>query len=57
MDKYTLFRKLMDLVSDEYDVTYAHLSEIDGGISVSGKNGPMSIDIIVNLKEEESEDA
>jgi hypothetical protein len=47
----------MDMVNDVYDVTYAHMSETDGSISVSGKNGPMTIDIVVNLNEEESNDA
>lgn len=57
MNKYTLFHKLMNLVNDDYYVTYAHMSETDGSISVSGKNGPMSIDIVVNMNEEESNDA
>lgn len=38
MDKYTLFRKLMDLVSDEAEVTYAFMDTTSTlGISIEGE--------------------
>jgi hypothetical protein len=38
MDKYTLFCKLMDIIGDDYEVTYAYMnSGSDFGISVEGE--------------------
>lgn len=38
MDKYTLFCRLMNLISDDFDVTYAYMNSGDEvGISVEGE--------------------
>lgn len=38
IDKYYYFRKLLDLVNDEYDVTDADMENYCGEIEVAGKD-------------------
>lgn len=38
MDKYYAFRKLMDFVSDEYDVVDADMNNYAGDIDITGKD-------------------
>ena len=53
MDKYSCFRKIMDLVTDEYEVTDADMNNYAGEIEVSGKDGfGNTIKICVAMKYE-----
>ena len=51
MDRYLLFRNLMDLVSDDYDVFDADLCNYVGSMEISGKDGGEIIRITVDFKE------
>ena len=53
IDKYYYFRKFMDLISDEYEVTDADMSNYAGDIEISGKDGfGNTINIRVAMKHE-----
>jgi hypothetical protein len=55
MDKYTLFRKLMDLVSDGFDVTYAYMNSGDDlSITVEGVFDGKRIRIMANTEDVEN---
>lgn len=57
MDKYYAFRKLMDFVSDEYDVVDADMSNYAGDIAITGKDETgATITIKVTMKEENEND-
>ena len=52
MDKYYAFRKLMDLVAEEYDVTDADMNNYCGEIDITGVCADGSkINIRVSMKE------
>lgn len=51
MDRYILFRKLMDLVSDDYDVVDADMRNYAGDIEITGENEGKTIRIKVELEE------
>lgn len=53
IDKYYLFRKLMDLVNDEYEVTDADMNNYAGDVEISGKDEfGNTINIRVEMKHE-----
>lgn len=55
MDKYYAFRKLMDFVSDEYDVVDADMNNYAGDIEITGKDETgATISITVRMKEVEN---
>ncbi len=55
MDKYFAFRKLMDLVSDEYEVVDADMKNYAGDIEITGKDETgATITIRVTMKEGEN---
>ena len=49
MDRYILFRKLMDLVSDDYDVVDADMRNYAGDIEIAGECCGKTIRIKVEL--------
>ena len=51
MDRYILFRKLMDLVSDDYDVVDADMRNYAGDIEITGEYGGKTIRIKVELED------
>ena len=52
MDKYFIFRKLMDFVADDYEVTDADMNNYAGDIEIAGIAADGStITIKVSLKE------
>ena len=53
MDRYQLFRMLMDIVADHYDVTDAKMKNYAGEIEISGAAGGKAITICVDMKEAE----
>ena len=56
MNKYYAFRKLMDFVNDEYDVTEADMNNYCGDIEIHGKNeAGATITIRVTMKEGEND--
>lgn len=60
IDKYTLFRALMDLMSEVADVTDADMNTWDGGMVVSGEDADSKITIEVAIRkkiQEGNEDA
>ena len=55
MDKYYVFRKLMDFVVDEYEVVDAEMSNYAGDIAIHGKDETgATIVIKVTMKEGEN---
>ena len=53
MDKYYYFRKLMDLITDEYDITDADMNNYAGDIEITGKDDfGNTIKIRVEMKHE-----
>ena len=55
MDKYYVFRKLMDFVVDEYEVVDAEMSNYAGDIEIHGKDETgATIVIKVTMKEGEN---
>ena len=55
LDKYFAFRKLMDLVSEEYTITGANMSNYAGEIEIEGINEVGStITVRVTMKEAEN---
>lgn len=58
MEKYFLFRKLMDLVSDYAEVVDADMNNWKGGLLIVGEADGQTIEIEVSFKEkEEKKDA
>ena len=58
MEKYFLFRKLMDLVSDYAEVVDADMNHWKGGLLIVGEADGQTIEIEVSIKEkEEKKDA
>jgi len=57
MDKYIIFRKLMDLVSDHADVVDANLKTWNGGMLVQGETDgeAITIEVTINKKEEDKD--
>jgi hypothetical protein len=56
MDKYYEFRKLMDFVSDEYDITDACMNNYSGDIEITGKDETgVTITIRATMKEGEND--
>lgn len=54
MDKYYYFRKLMDLINDEYEVIDADMNNYAGDIEITGiGEGGTKITIKVTLEEGE----
>jgi hypothetical protein len=53
MDRYDIFRKLMDLVADDFEVVDADMKNYSGDIEVQGKADGTTIRITVELEEEE----
>ena len=51
MDRYILFRKLMDLVADDYDVVDADMRNYAGDIEITGECGGKTIRIKVELED------
>lgn len=51
MDRYQLFRMLMDIVADHYDVTDAKMKNYAGEIEISGAAGGKAITICVDMME------
>lgn len=51
MDRYSLFRKVMDLVADDFEVTNAKMFNWADSIEISGKYGGMTIKITVEIEE------
>jgi RecB family endonuclease NucS len=56
MDKYLAFRKLMDFVSDEYEVVDADMNNYAGDINIIGKDETgATITIRVRIQEGEND--
>lgn len=56
MDKYYAFRKLMDFVSDEYEIEDANLKNWAGDIEITGKDETgATITITVRMQEGEND--
>lgn len=55
MDKYIIFRQLMDLVSDHADVVDANLNTWNGGMLVQGEADGETIAIEVTIKKKEED--
>lgn len=53
MDKYYVFRKLMDLVEDFAEVTDADMSTWNGGMKVVGEDEGQIITIEVSIDKKE----
>ena len=51
MDRYNIFRALMDFVADNYDVTEATMCNFAKEITIEGVSGENEIHISVNLGE------
>ena len=52
MNKYFVFRKLIDFVADHYDVTDADMNNYAGDIEIAGEDGDGStITIRVHIEE------
>ena len=51
MERYLLFRKLMDMVSDDYDVVDADMNNYAGEIEIFGASPEGDISITVRLME------
>lgn len=56
MDKYSVFRHLIDFVADDYDVTDAIMNNYAGDIEISGTaEDGSTITISVSMKEAEKD--
>ena len=56
MHKYYVFRKLIDFVADNSEVTNANMNNYAGNIEITGRDAEGStITITVELKEEEKD--
>lgn len=55
MDKYTLFRQLMDLMTDEGEVVDADMRNWDGAIEVKAVCGDQEITLTAKFKEVEKD--
>lgn len=56
MDKYSVFRHMLDFVADRYDVTGADMCNYSGDIEITGTDaGGSSITIYVKMKEAEQD--
>lgn len=51
MDKYLLFRKLMDLVADDFEVIDADMCNWDESIEIRGVSDGQEITVTAKLKE------
>lgn len=51
MDRYNIFRALMDFVADNYDVTEATMCNYAKEIQIEGVSGENEIHIRVNIGE------
>lgn len=51
MDRYNIFRALMDFVADNYDVTEATMCNYVKEIEIKGVSGENEIQICVNIRE------
>lgn len=56
MDKYFVFRKLMDLVSDFADVVDADMNQWGGGMEIVGEADGKKITINVSIKQKEADE-
>lgn len=56
MDKYSVFRALLDFVADNYEVTNAKMKNYLDEIEVTGRNGGNEITIKAFVVEEEDQD-
>ena len=57
MNKYYVFRKLIDFVADHYDVTDADLNNYAGDIEIAGEDGEgFTINIKVHIEEAKTDD-
>ena len=54
MDKYFVFRKLMDFLFDEYEIVDATMNNYAGDIEITGKSKGQTITVKVEMKEEET---
>ena len=52
MDRYNIFRGLMDFVTDNYEVTNANMCNYCGDIEITGVSGDEQIRICVSLRKE-----
>lgn len=53
MNRYYIFRKLMNLVAEDFEVVDADMKNYSGDIEVQGKADGTTIRITVELEEEE----
>lgn len=56
MDKYYMFRKILDMVSDDFDVTDADMNDYCGRIVVKGENYSQTIKIEIELDSKAEEE-
>ena len=52
MDRYFIFRKLMDLIADDFEVVDADMKNYSGDIEITGKADGATVKITVYFKEE-----
>lgn len=53
MDKYWLFRELLDFVADRAEVVNADMNNYAGNIVVTGDDGEQTVKIEVSIKDKE----
>lgn len=53
MDRYYIFRKLMDFIADDFEVVDADMKNYAGDIEIDGKADGAVIKITVEFEEEE----
>jgi hypothetical protein len=56
MDKFWLFRELLDFVADRADVIEADMSNYCGDIEIAGDDGEKTIKIVVSIKDKNKEE-
>ena len=53
MDRYDIFRRLMDFFADQAVITDADMTDYLGRITITAKSGNQTIEVQVALSEEE----
>lgn len=57
IDKYYLFRKLLDMVADDFDVVDADMDTYCHEMVIKGVQGDTAVTVTVEIKKEGQEDA
>ena len=57
MDKYWMFRELLDFVADRAEVVDADMNNYCGSMEITGDDGEKTIKIVVSIKDKNKEEA